>query len=356
MAKNGERQPVIVIRRANFDDRKAIDDIRTCSIQGLATTHYSPEQIESWSANKQLEKYPVETEYMVVALVDGVIAGYGDLRLKSNEVRAVYVDANYARQGVGSAILRNLEETAYGNGLTDLHLGASLNAVGFYESHRYAVVKRDCKMTVTGVEAPYTSMAKILPPTRSNLLKILTTCGLGMSRETVILKHHNPEWRNAATTICSQLKNSVGHGDWHHVGSTSIPNISAKPILDVLGVVDSIEAFDSFKTKIEGLGFTWKGEYGIEGRRYSVLYGETEKFGFIHLHVFGKANPEVEKHLLFRDYLIEHPDAAQEYEENKRQLAERFGSQRENYTNGKSALISELLKRAFVWHEKAKES
>lgn len=171
---------------------------------------------------------------------------------------------------------------------------------------------------------------------------------LGMHRKTVSLSPYNTNWSKAFLVAKSLLQQKISlRFDLHHIGSTSIPNIKAKPILDILGVVTSIEEFDSCRFELEDLGFTWKGEYGIANRRFCILYDEKEEFSLIHLHVFAKANNEVEKHLIFRDYLIASPSTATRYEELKISLAQ--GDTRSNYSEGKSELIAQLLKEAYEW-------
>lgn len=154
----------LIIRRAEMNDRSAIDRIRSESIRGLTLAHYSADQVAAWSKNKGPEKYPVDTEQMIVAVAGEDVVGFGELHLKTHEVRAVYVSSRFSRKGIGRRILSELEMIARAHGLTDLHLGASLNAIEFYKSHGYSIVNRDCKMTTNGVEAPYASMTKILSP------------------------------------------------------------------------------------------------------------------------------------------------------------------------------------------------
>lgn len=97
------------------------------------------------------------------------------------------------------------------------------------------------------------------------------------------------------------------------------------------------------------MGFVWKGEYGIANRRYCVLYDENEEIGLVHLHVFAKADGEVEKHLVFRDYLRASAEASTRYEELKKKLAETHAEERANYSEGKSQLIAQLLSEAREW-------
>ena len=179
---------------------------------------------------------------------------------------------------------------------------------------------------------------------------------LGMSRYEVQLKVHSSLWSEAFSVLQEKLNEACAFKiQFHHIGSTSVSGIRAKPILDVLGVGASVEILDDEKSAVESLGFTWKGEYGIPGRRYSVLYDPSENRSFVHLHMFVEGNPEVEKHILFREYLRAHPSAAQTYDGKKAELSERFKSQRDKYTEGKSELIQNLLNRAKVWKREGQD-
>lgn len=178
----------------------------------------------------------------------------------------------------------------------------------------------------------------------------LKKLNVGMSRKVVSLSPHSQNWSRAFLLVQSAIREQLPPDlELHHMGSTSIPGIYAKPILDVLGVVPSIENFESRRSELEALGFVWKGEYGIANRRYCVLYDENEEIGLVHLHVFAKADPEVVKHLVFRDYLRASPNACRRYEEFKRKLADTHADARTNYSEGKSVLIGQLLSEALEW-------
>ena len=100
----------------------------------------------------------------------------------------------------------------------------------------------------------------------------------------------------------------------HHCGSTAIPNIVAKPILYIVGEVSSLEELDEKKAVFVELGYEYKGEYGIPGRRYSVLYNEDKTLGYCHLHIFKSGSEELLNHVIFKDYLVGNPEAASRYE------------------------------------------
>ncbi|WP_330577918.1 GrpB family protein [Alkaliphilus pronyensis] len=132
----------------------------------------------------------------------------------------------------------------------------------------------------------------------------------------------------------------------HHIGSTSIPGISAKPVIDIMIVVKDINKIDEYNNELEELGYIPKGEYGIKGRRFFLkgLYNRTH-----HLHVFEKGNQEVAKHLNFKSYMICHPNEAKEYEELKKELAQKHKYDNVAYCKGKDAFIKNIDEKAGEW-------
>jgi GrpB-like predicted nucleotidyltransferase (UPF0157 family) len=123
----------------------------------------------------------------------------------------------------------------------------------------------------------------------------------------------------------------------HHIGSTSIPGMPAKPIIDMLMVVKDIQKIDDFNAIMENNGYTPKGENGIPGRRF--FYKGDEMVHIYHLHVFQSGSSEIQRHLAFRDYLIAHPEEAQQYAKLKIGLSNQFPYNIDAYQDGKEELI-----------------
>jgi len=132
----------------------------------------------------------------------------------------------------------------------------------------------------------------------------------------------------------------------HHIGSTAIPGISAKPVIDILVEVKNIENVDNYNEKVKEMGYIPKGEYGIEGRRF-FLKGEINRTH--HIHVFQVGNSEIIRHLNFRDYMIYHPEEAKAYSEIKKELAIKFRHDIDGYCNGKNDFIKEIDRKAEEW-------
>jgi GrpB-like predicted nucleotidyltransferase (UPF0157 family) len=130
----------------------------------------------------------------------------------------------------------------------------------------------------------------------------------------------------------------------HHIGSTSVPGLAAKPLIDMLAEVRDIEKLDGLNERMMAAGYTPKGEYGITGRRY-FFKGSAERHTH-HLHAFQEGNAEIVRHLLFRDFLRSHPAEAQAYGDLKLSLASRFTADIESYMDGKDAFIKDIDRQA----------
>jgi GrpB-like predicted nucleotidyltransferase (UPF0157 family)/GNAT superfamily N-acetyltransferase len=129
----------------------------------------------------------------------------------------------------------------------------------------------------------------------------------------------------------------------HHIGSTSVPGLEAKPVLDMM--MELVNP-DQGIGPLEQLGYAYKGEINIPFRLFFA------KKDAVHLHVYEKGNPEVALNLVFRDYLRAHPPERQEYTQLKRTLLsqessfEKSGGRFSGYTLGKNDFIQSILERA----------
>ncbi len=127
----------------------------------------------------------------------------------------------------------------------------------------------------------------------------------------------------------------------HHIGSTSIPGLAAKPIIDILPVVKDLSKIDN--SKLVALGYIPRGEMGMPFRRF---YNKGEPQRTHHLHIWENGNPEIQKHLLFKKYLMTHPEMVARYSDLKFKLANEFRTDRESYTASKDLLIKEILEKS----------
>ena len=116
--------------------------------------------------------------------------------------------------------------------------------------------------------------------------------------------------------------------------------MSAKPIIDILISVTNIDRVDEFNPIMIKHGYTPKGEYGMDGRRY-FYKGDTDEHTH-HIHIFEEGHPDIVRHLNFRDYMIQNPDKAKAYCDLKTSLAQKYPNDIEQYCWGKNDFISQI--------------
>lgn len=131
-----------------------------------------------------------------------------------------------------------------------------------------------------------------------------------------------------------------------HIGSTAIPNIKAKPVIDIMVEVTNIANVDNFNSDMEKLGYEALGENGIPKRRFFIKGGDNRTH---HVHIFEHGNEEIIRHLTFRDYMIAYPEEAMKYSQLKEYLAEKFPNNIEKYIEGKNNYIKEIDNKAEKW-------
>lgn len=129
-----------------------------------------------------------------------------------------------------------------------------------------------------------------------------------------------------------------------HIGSTAVPGLAAKPILDILVIAEPFPLVPASVAAIEALGHEYRGENGIPGRQYFRTRPHAR-----HLHVFAPGSEAARQHLILRDYLRTHPEAVRDYAALKLRLATEHRLDREAYTDGKSDLVRSILEKARDW-------
>jgi GrpB-like predicted nucleotidyltransferase (UPF0157 family) len=134
----------------------------------------------------------------------------------------------------------------------------------------------------------------------------------------------------------------------HHIGSTSVPGLASKPIIDLLPVVTNLAVLERQQSLLETLGYKWHGELGIAGRRYCTLSDDTG-VRVAQLHFFEAGSPHVTRHIAFRDYLRNHPDAARAYEDEKRRAQKLHPDDSHAYTDEKTSWIRHTEAKALIW-------
>lgn len=165
----------------------------------------------------------------------------------------------------------------------------------------------------------------------------------------VKVKLYNEQWFSMFEEEENKLHEIFGSEiiEIHHIGSTSVNGLKAKPIIDIMPVVRDIKRIDEFNTAMVTIGYEPKGENGISGRRYFQKGGDNRTH---HVHIYELGNPEIKRHLVFRDYLRAHPDTAKKYGDLKEELSQRFPYDIESYVKGKEKLVLEIELKAVTWY------
>lgn len=160
----------------------------------------------------------------------------------------------------------------------------------------------------------------------------------------------NAQWRNEFEKEAECLATALGENvvAVHHIGSTAIPNIYAKPVIDLLVEVKHISDLDERSSVMRSLGYEVMGEFGIPGRRY-FRKDNQEGIRTHQIHSFEIGSAQIERHLAFRDYMIAHPEDARKYSELKRKLAKENPQNINGYMDGKDGFIKEIDRKAGQW-------
>lgn len=163
---------------------------------------------------------------------------------------------------------------------------------------------------------------------------------------------YDPRWARAAEDEIARITAALGDlvVRIHPIGSTSIPGIHAKPILDLLPVVRDLRALDEKNVVMEALGYECMGEFGIPGRRY-FRKDDANGTRTHNVHAFVEGCPDIERHLVFRDFMKSHPEEARAYSELKQRLAAAHPTDIEAYMAGKDAFVKDMQTRALRWSE-----
>lgn len=169
-----------------------------------------------------------------------------------------------------------------------------------------------------------------------------------MALRTMNVEESDPRWAKMYEIEKTLMEEIFGDEilQIEHVGSTSVPFLAAKPIIDIAIIVKDINKIDQFNDLMKEHGYTAMGEYGMTGRRYFIKLKDDGVNRTHHVHIFGEDNPYTERMIIFRNYLRINPKARQKYENTKRELSKKFYHDSTSYTDGKSDCVNEIIQEA----------
>lgn len=156
---------------------------------------------------------------------------------------------------------------------------------------------------------------------------------------------YNPIWKTMFEEESVKVKEALGENCFtvHHIGSTSIPGLAAKPIVDMVPVVKDITQVDVASKKMEALGYENKGEFGIIFRRF---FQKGNPIRTHNVHVFEEGNPEIERHFKFRDWMRAMPEDREAYARLKEELAKQYPHDPMGYGLGKESFVASINTKA----------
>jgi GrpB-like predicted nucleotidyltransferase (UPF0157 family) len=164
----------------------------------------------------------------------------------------------------------------------------------------------------------------------------------------IVIVPYDPEWPALFREVSSRLRSALGATARRidHVGSTSVPGLDAKPVIDIQLSVASLLPEAPYLAPLESIGFRWHRDNPDRSKR---LFREPLGEHRTHLHVRESGSFDEQLNLLLRDYLRTHSGTASEYAWVKWDLAERFRNDREGYVRAKEPTVWEILRRAHDW-------
>ena len=258
---------------------------------------------------------------------DGEPTGFGGIRHLDTglaEVKSMYVAPPRRGRGIARRLLAELEEVALRHGCRAVRLDTSdylTDAIGLYRAAGYREI------------ADYNGNPK------ANLW-----FERSLADEPIQLSPYDANWPARFEAERALLDVAIGAwvtGGFHHVGSTAVPGLEAKPIVDILVGVEGLEAARPCFEPLSDLGYLYAPYRSAEMHWFCKPHPSRRTH---HLHVVPTASPRYADELAFRNRLRVDPDLARDYVALKRDLAARFPDDREAYTDGKVAFIQGALR------------
>ena len=169
----------------------------------------------------------------------------------------------------------------------------------------------------------------------------------------VCLTPYQSDWAHQFIDESAQICEAFGPGvlALGHFGSTVVPGMMAKPVIDMLAVVEMSHWSEDWIPRLTNCGYENAGELGIPGRRLFRKGGNQRSH---HLqYVYPEGHGEIRRHLVLRDFLLSHPDEVRAYSAFKQELAARYADTRD-YSLAKKPYVQQLEQRALAWAESQK--
>lgn len=168
---------------------------------------------------------------------------------------------------------------------------------------------------------------------------------IGLRRHSVRLAAHDPVWERLGREACARIGNACEDLQVRveHVGSTSVPGLSAKPIIDIVAGLPDADAMARLEARLTEIGFIYRGEG--EGSVGHLFVWESEPdVRTVHVHAVPHGSAYWKEYVCFRDALRQDPDLRRRYEQLKRNNAATFSNDRKAYTAAKDSFVRDVLR------------
>ena len=166
----------------------------------------------------------------------------------------------------------------------------------------------------------------------------------GVEKRRIEIVEYDPQWPTMFQQHTERITHALGSAalQIEHIGSTSVPELGAKPIIDILLVVKDSNNEAAYLPYLEGAGYALRVREPDWHEHRMLRTPEKD----VHLHVFSAGSSEIDQNLIFRNHLRENRDDLELYEETKRRLASQDWQSMQDYANAKTEVIQQIMARA----------
>jgi GrpB-like predicted nucleotidyltransferase (UPF0157 family)/ribosomal protein S18 acetylase RimI-like enzyme len=321
------------IRRATEADVDAIAEAHVDSILTLGPSAYDPAIVTAWGAPRSGERYlkaMQRGEAFFVAVERNAVLGFSSHRIEGDRHRAaIYVRGTATRQRIGSRLLDCAIDAAWSQGAVDVWVDASLLAVQFYRQNGFSDLGRGTHRLPGGLEMQCVYMKR----------------DLGVA-ERVELTPYDPAWTQQYEHEAEPIRRALGSYEGftiEHIGSTAIPGMPSKPIIDIVVGVGDITSIPRPTDEFwQQLGYEWGHETDQPDEWLYFIKRDTKRARISQLHVVRAHSTFFKRIVHFRNTLRADPQAAEQYSSLKAFLALAYRDERLKYRDGKSEFVEHI--------------
>jgi GrpB-like predicted nucleotidyltransferase (UPF0157 family) len=166
----------------------------------------------------------------------------------------------------------------------------------------------------------------------------------------IIIAPYRSEWPMEFNQEALRIQMSIGQyiTQIEHIGSTAVPGLAAKPIIDILIGVNNLLDAPSFIPSLTQMGYVYVSKFEVDLPERRYLYKQNNGEDSFHLHIVEPESEFFHRHIAFRNYLRSHPESVKEYAALKIRLAQEYGSDRSSYTDAKTEFIRSIEQKALI--------